>query len=239
MKPLIGITVEGKRDEADARSGGSMTLNWNYAQVVSDAGGVPLIIPPMADMAAVSKVIHGWLIPGGSDIDPGRYGEAKHPEAKLQDPSRYEGEAALYKAAPLDLPILGICYGCQFLNVVRGGSLDQHIPDQLGHTRHEGGTVERHRVEPSQLARLLQTDEVEGRSYHHQAIARVGEGLRITSRDHEGVIEAVEAEDRPWLIGVQWHPERTATDPVTNRLFVGFIDAARQYAGREKVVGTW
>lgn len=230
MKPIIGITVEGRREPDDRRTGGKLALNWNYAQVIADAGGVPLIIPPMADMSVIAPLIHGWLIPGGLDIDAARFGEENHPKANLQDPSRYEGEERLYRQIDPDLPVLGICYGCQFINVVRGGSMEQHLPDRLGHENHEGGTVENHKLDRSKLSQLIGSETVQGRSYHHQAIGELGTGLRTVSKDADGVIEAVEADDRPWMIGVQWHPERSADDPVTWKLFEGFIEAAREYA---------
>lgn len=234
MKPIIGITVESRRQPDDPRTGGSLNLNWNYAQVIADAGGVPLIVPPMADMEAIAGIIDGWLIPGGDDIDASRFGAENHPQVKLQDPSRFEGEERLYQAISAELPVLGICYGCQFLNVVRGGSLEQHLPDRLGHANHEGGTPASHEVVQSRLSEILGQAEVQGKSYHHQAIERIGEGLRVVSKDGDEVVEAIEADDRPWMIGVQWHPERTATDPVTWRLFENFVQAASAYGTRKR-----
>ena len=146
MKPIIGITVEPAHDPENARSRGKLTLNWNYPEVVANAGGVPIMIPPTADMAAIAKLIDGWLIPGGLDIDATNFGEENHPEVELQDPSRFASEAALYREIDPAMPVLGICYGCQFLNVVRGGTLIQHIPDQVDHELHTGGTEEVHAV---------------------------------------------------------------------------------------------
>src|SRR6185312_7740915 len=117
MKPIIGITVDCEHDADDARTRGKLQLNWNYAQSVVDAGGVPIMIPPQADMGVVSKLIHGWLIPGGDDIDAAHFGEENHPKASLQDPARFEGESRLLAQVDKEMPILGICYGCQFLNV--------------------------------------------------------------------------------------------------------------------------
>src|ERR1700736_3619465 len=92
MKPLIGITVDSAHDPEDPRTRGKLTLNWNYAQAIADAGGVPILVPPMADMKALSEVIDGWLIPGGLDIDARRFGEENHSRVELQDPARYEAE---------------------------------------------------------------------------------------------------------------------------------------------------
>lgn len=230
MKPLIAITVDCKRDPEDPRTRGKLELNWNYVQAVSDAGGVPLLIPPTADMAEVAKIIHGWLIPGGDDIDARRFGQENHPEVKPMDPARFEGEAALMRAADKDLPVLGICYGCQFLNVSRGGNLIQHLPDAVGHTNHTGGTLQTYALDSaSRLASAMKTERAEGKSYHHQAVGDLGADLRVVARSDDGTVEAVEATDRPWMIGVQWHPERTPEDEATQRLFKDFIAAARRY----------
>lgn len=230
MKPIIGISVDCKQEPDDARTGGKLTLNWNYAQAVAEAGGVPILIPPTADMVAVAEIIDGWLIPGGDDIDAKHFGEENHPKVELQDPARFDGEARLYKAAPKDLPIFGICYGCQFVNVMRGGSLVQHLPDVVGHEEHTGGTVQGYQLESnSRVANIIGDTAIEGKSYHHQAVGRVGSGLEVVAKNEDGTVEAVEAQDHPWLIGLQWHPERTLSDPKTRKIFTDFVDAANRY----------
>lgn len=229
-KPIIGITVECRSDPGDARTRGNFSLNWNYAQAIAEAGGVPIVIPPTADPDAIASLIDGWLIPGGNDIDAAQFGEENHPEVELQDPARFAVEAALMQRVPPDLPVFGICYGCQFLNVIRGGSLEQHIPDRTGGTYHSGGTLDRNEVEiDSLLAQTAGSTQIEGKSYHHQAVARLGEGLKSVARHADGTIEAIEATDRPWMLGVQWHPERTLEDPATRNLFEGFVAAAATY----------
>lgn len=230
VKPLIAITVESKREPENARTGGRIELNWNYAQMVADAGGVPLVVPPVADMAEVAALVDGWLIPGGDDLDSKLWGEEPHPKASLQDGTRYDAERRLFDALPPEAPVLGICYGCQVLNVLRGGSLDQHVPDAVGHEGHGGGTMQAYSVEEdSLLARSAGVGSIEGKSYHHQAVAQIGEGLRVVAKADDGTVEAVEATDRPWLVGVQWHPERTPDDPATRRLFRRFVEAAGEY----------
>jgi putative glutamine amidotransferase len=231
MKPIIGITVDCENNPNDSRTRGNLTLNWNYAERVAQAGGVPILIPPTADPGEVLKLIDGWLIPGGNDIDAEQWGEENHEKSVLQDPARFAMESDLYRHADANLPILGICYGCQFLNVVRGGSLMQHLPDVEGGERHLGGTLDAAQIEVgSLLSEVVETEVVEGKSYHHQAVARVGDGLKVSARHEDGTVEALEADDRPWLIGVQWHPERTPDDPATRRLFQSFIEAAAQFA---------
>lgn len=238
MKPIIAITVVSEHEPEDARSRGKLTLNWNYAEAVANAGGVPILIPPTADMDEVAKIVHGWLIPGGADIDAKHFGQENHPAVELGHPSRFEAEHRLYRAANPDMPIFGICYGCQFLNVVRGGTLIQHVPDVVGHEAHSGGTLQSYRIDPSSdLAAKSGATEIVGKSYHHQAVDRVADGLRVVAHAEDGTIEAVEASDRPWMIGVQWHPERTPDDAPTQRLFESFVAAARAYAESHRAVG--
>lgn len=235
MKPLIAITTNGIPDDANTRTGGTLELNWNYAQVVADFGGVPLLIPPMADMDEVAKVIDGWLIPGGNDLNPAYWGDELHPAAKLIEPERPAGEMRLMKAIPEAMPVFGICYGCQFINIARGGDLHQHLDDLLGHGQHAKGVIDGYTVEAeTKLATALASCSVEGKSYHHQGVRKVGDNLKVTARNSEGIVEALEATDRPWMVGVQWHPERTSDDPITQNLFRAFIEQARAYAQTKK-----
>jgi putative glutamine amidotransferase len=233
--PIIGITVEGRRSD-DPRTGGKLELNWNYPQAVAEAGGVPILLPPTTDPAAVASILDGLLVPGGLDIDASEFGEENHPEAELQDPTRFAFEKALYRAMSPEAPVLGICYGCQFLNVVEGGTLQQHLPDELGHNEHSGGRLERLELEPgSKVALATGASRVEGKSYHHQAIARAGGDVRVVGRGEDGVIEAIEVASREWAVGVQWHPERTQGDPAMRQLFRAFVERAAAFrAARNK-----
>lgn len=238
MKPLIGITVDCEFDPDDARTRGKLTLNWNYAQAVADAGGIPLLIPPMADMESISKLIHGWLIPGGNDIDAKEFGQENHPTVKPIEPERFEGEKRLYSMIPENLPVFGICYGCQFINVMHGGSLIQDIPSEGDHfATHTGGPLQKYKIEEtSRIAELAGATTIEGRSYHHQAVGEVGRGLAVVGRGEDEIVEAIEGTERPWLIGLQWHPERTMEDQVTRNLFEKFVSASAEYArGHEAV----
>jgi putative glutamine amidotransferase len=181
-------------------------------------------------MEVLANVIHGWLIPGGDDIDAAQFGEENHPKVSLQDPARFEAERSLYGAIDPAMPVLGICYGCQFLNVAAGGSLVQHVPDEVGHETHSGGTMQSYPLEESRLREIAGVPEMTGKSYHHQAVGRVAEGMRVVAKHEDGTVEALEATDRPWMIGVQWHPERTLEDAPTRRLFEDFVRSAAQYA---------
>jgi putative glutamine amidotransferase len=238
MRPIIGITVDCLPDPKDERTRGKLQLNWNYAQAVADAGGIPLLIPPQAASPEVARLLDGLLIPGGNDFDASLWGETTHPKATLVAEERIRGERTLYDSSPPDLPILGVCYGCQFLNVMRGGSLIQHLPDLVGHDQHSGGTLQDYVVETdSKLGSIVESKCVRGQSWHHQAVDRLGEGMRVAARSDDGTVEAIEAEDRPWMLGVQWHPERTMEDGGTQRLFAGLVEAARNFRERTRPGG--
>ncbi len=229
LKPLIAITVDAKHDPEDARTRGKLQVNWNYAQAIADAGGVPLLIPPQADMDTVAATVHGWLIPGGNDIDASNFGEVNHPMVTPIEAERFSAELRLFRSIDREMPVFGICYGCQFLNVARGGSLVQHLPD-VTPTVHTDGSLQSYNLDAnSQIANIAQVTRMTGQSWHHQAVDRVGENLKVSSHHQDGTVEAIEAQDRPWLIGVQWHPERTPADAATKRVFSAFIEAAKAY----------
>jgi putative glutamine amidotransferase len=232
-KPLIGITANWKTvDEISGR----VSLNDAYARSVHRAEGVAVLIPPGADAEALATHLDGLLIPGGDDIDPKYYGEPLHPKAELVNAARFDQEWALLKAFEARRkPILGICYGCQLLNVWRGGSLYQHLPDlpsvTLTHQRaSKKEPYPRHFVEvapDSKLACIVGQTRFEVVSLHHQGIRSVGKELVITAHAPDGVVEAIEDPDHPFLIGVQWHPERDPDAPATRALFEAFVQACK------------
>jgi putative glutamine amidotransferase len=231
MKPLIGITVDCDFDQTNDRSNGKLTLNWNYAARIAEAGGNPILITPLTDLADMANRLDGWLIPGGADMDARHFGEPNHPEAELMSPLRWEMENDLYAAVNEGMPILGICYGCQFINVKRGGSLVQHLPDFVEHNEHVGGTMQAVMLEPnSNVATLTKHQAIDGKSYHHQAVNRIGNGLQVVGKHSDGTIEAIEDPTHPFFIGVQWHPERTPDDEASQNLFRAFISAAQTYS---------
>ena len=176
--------------------------------------------------------LDGLVITGGKDVDPARYGQAPHPNTDEPRHDRDAWELALVaRALKRGLPVLGICRGAQVLNVALGGTLHQHLPDVVGHSRHQAGnavfsTSRVHVVPGTRLASLIgeYSDE---QCYHHQAIAELGAGLIVSARDDDGVIEAVEFPRDTFVLAVQWHPEERLSDL---RLFAAVVEAAKAYA---------
>ncbi len=227
MKPVIGITCGTSENPRTGFRHGKFQLNREYVDRVVAAGGAPIVIPPGSDAETVAALLDGLIIPGGEDLDSGLWGEPLHPEASLEYTGRTETERRLIAALDPRTPILGICYGCQLINVLHGGSLSQHLPDILGDDRHRGDPIHTYKIEPgSRLAGIL-GESARGKSWHHQAIDQLGQNIRVVARHEDGTIEGIEGTTDRWLIGVQWHPERTDV-PETETLFEAFMNAVRQ-----------
>lgn len=199
-------------------------LTLEYQQAIAEAGGIPVPASPMAQTQDLVDLADGWLITGGDDMPGELYGHATHPESKLAHPMRYEFEKRLYETFFLtDRPILGICFGSQFLSVVSGGSLDQHLPDTLGHANHTEG---RNRVTAGgKLAAIVGDAPFEVACFHHQGIHTPGDGWTVCAHAEDGSVEAIEHESR-WAFGVQWHPERTPDSEPSKALFRALIEEA-------------
>ena len=232
--PLVGISSYGEPARWGPWHLPCALLPLAYAEQVAAAGGVPVLLPPLPGETAAVRRLDAVILSGGGDLDPAGYGAAPHPETTRVQPGRDRAELDLLAAAlAAGLPVLAICRGLQILNVSRGGTLRQHLPDGGGHSAGPG-TFGSHpvRVAPgSRLASLLGpppdgdgTRWLDVPTAHHQAIDRLGDGLVATAWAADGTIEAVEPANRDeFLIAVQWHPEQ-GTDP---RLFRGLISAAR------------
>jgi putative glutamine amidotransferase len=210
-----------------------------YADAVEQAGGIPVAVPLHATQEEQAQLIagaQGVLLPGShADVNPEKWNEPLNPKSAPADPLREAAdELLLQDAFNLQKPIFGICYGMQSMNVWRGGSLIQHLETSVNHTpgRH---IAEAHPVAVtagSRLAKLVETAQsaiasVLVNSSHHQAVARIGDQLQPVARSpHDGTVEAVEG-GAPFVLGVQWHPERTyESSPLSRELFRAFVEAA-------------
>jgi putative glutamine amidotransferase len=209
-----------------------------YLRALRRAGGIEAVMmrepPTDNDPASLVRRFDGLMLLGGDDVDPGMYGEEASEHVYGADPDRDQFEIALVHGAIGDgLPVLAICRGHQVLNVAFGGTLHQHITDRddlVGHgipAKDDGAQLHDVVVDhDARLAHALDTDRATCSSHHHQAVDRVGDGLRVVARAADGIVEGLELEDSgaPWVIGVQWHPEETADhDPVQQRLFDRFV----------------
>lgn len=231
-RPRIGITPESPERDGDIR------LPAAYAAAVVRAGGLPLILP-VWEIAAASLLacVDGVILAGGGDLDPACYGGTSRSEVYNIDAERDQTEIALARMAlSTRVPLLGICRGAQVINVALGGTLIEHISGDEYFVQHRGdpsGYVP-HSVTicpETRLEGILATHTCTPLSWHHQAIRIVAPGLTVAAVSPDGIIEAVEVHDQdvhPWFVGVQWHPEMSAAvDPVQQRLFDAFVDAAR------------
>jgi putative glutamine amidotransferase len=239
MRPLIGVTTsELRRGELGTlRRHGEpphpeMALGMTYMRAVDVAGGLPVVLPPVALESVPDLVqrLDGICLSGGPDLDPDAYGaESRHPELGPTEPTLDAFELAVAHAADAArMPVLGVCRGAQSLNVARGGTLHQHIE---GHRQAAMGTVRTHSVAvapDSLLAALVGSAGVEVNSFHHQAVDIPGRGLRVVAYAVDGTVEAIEDPSRELFLGVQWHAESLADRPEHGALFEALVRAAAQ-----------
>lgn len=232
-KPIIGLVCGHQRENPDR-----YYVNNPYLQAVLRAGGTPILIPyqPKEQIFQVIGLLDGLILPGGIDVDPNRYGENPIVACGEMDPHWDELDLlAAGSALEQDLPLLAICRGAQVLNVALGGTLVQDIPSQIinpiKHSQEAPRWYATHElaIEPaSLLGQLWGVAPTRVNSYHHQAINKVGKGLRIVASAPDGVIEAVESTEHRFVLGVQWHPELMVDHyPVAGRIFEQFIAACR------------
>lgn len=232
-RPLIGITGRRKKgrhivDNLEILAEFNVDLYYaDYANGVLEAGGLPVHLPVDADPADLLNHLDGILLPGGADIDPGRYGAESETDDFPPEPTRDEQELALVsRAYELAVPVLGICRGLQVINVHAGGTLHQDVPPHAGFE--QATTTEWHTVsfEPETTLGHIYGSGRPVNSLHHQTVDRVGDGLRVSARSPEGSIEGLEHHDLP-IIAVQWHPEMLATRP-TDPAFTWLVETARE-----------
>jgi putative glutamine amidotransferase len=231
--PLIGA-LPGLSREGAGNDEVRAYVGTKYMQCVLGAGGLPMAVAPGSPPAEVYRRVDGLLLVGGKDIDPKHYGQDAVGETDKDPLDRFAYERGLLEQRPRDMPVLGVCYGCQAINVAAGGSLVQHIEG------HEDGAEVRVRIEPgTKLALSVGAEAAEVACYHHQVVKELGEGLRASAHDANGNIEAIESTGAAWVVGVQWHPERTAGSEASQRLFRSFVEACARYREQEDACGTW
>jgi putative glutamine amidotransferase len=241
--PLIGITADiSEVRESNPHQEPALFLPRRYCRAVQEAGGIPLILPPVGSRDKLREILQrldGVLISGGNfDIHPSYYGEKPIQALGSIKKDRTEFELELVKlACHRNLPLLGICGGAQAINVALGGSLYQDIATQLpGADKHERGAKRDkggHRItiySGTQLRQILQKQTLKVNTTHHQAVRNVGKGLVVNATASDGLIEGLESSSHSFVLGVQWHPEAlTSKQPSQLKIFLSFIFAAERF----------
>lgn len=237
-RPIIGINMDVSQ-RGDSGASPALRLSGAYVDAITSAGGIPVVLPPVLDKAAIRRQValcDGFLFVGGADINPERYGETSHPAVNLLNPRREEYDFALMEAVlKTRKPMLGVCLGCQEFNVAMGGSLIQDLPTETTSTidhrpyAPRGEFVHEIEIEPgTKLADLLGTTTLGVNSIHHQACEVPGAKLRVAARAPDGTIEAIELPGKRFALGVQWHPEALTHHPEHLRVYKGLVDTARR-----------
>jgi putative glutamine amidotransferase len=242
---LIGVTTselrlasQVRRDRRGEPARVEMALGMSYLRAVERAGGLPVVLPPLEleRIPALLDRLSGLLLSGGPDLDPAAYGRAAHPELGPTEPQLDAFEVQLAREADArGLPILGICRGAQALNIARGGTLHQHLPEvtdrSVAHRQCQPGEEVTHavRVAPrSGLAEVLGRRRTAVNSFHHQSVDRLGDGLHAVAWADDGVIEGVEGRGESLLLGVQWHAETLVDDAAQLALFRHLVTASEE-----------
>jgi putative glutamine amidotransferase len=240
-RPVIGMCTALEQARWSVWDQPAMLLARGYVDAVQHAGGLVLMLPPdsrqIEQPEQVLDLIDGLVLTGGADIDPAFYGQPAHAETVDTVPERDEFEIALVNAAiERDLPVLGICRGMQLINVARGGTLRQHLPDHFGHEEHrrvigsfDGAEHDVRLLDGTLAARAAGETEHATRSHHHQGIDRLGEGLVVSGQAAlDDLAEAIELPDKRFVLGVQWHPEADTASKVIG----SFVAAAARASER-------
>jgi putative glutamine amidotransferase len=236
-RPRVGICAALERARWTVWDREAFLLSRTYVDALQQAGAIAFMLPPDAWVEAhpddVLDGLDGLLLAGGADVDPDAYGRERHAKTVNTRPDRDRAEIALaLRALERDLPVLGICRGMQVLNVALGGTLIQHLPDDVGHTDHRRslGSFDNAdhdvRLTPGSLAARAAGETVHAtKSHHHQAVDDLGEGLEATGWSVlDDLVEAIELPGRRWALGVQWHPE---ADPRSHVVGAFAAEAAR------------
>lgn len=253
LPPLIGVSSSELRAPADVKQTRQgeppqreLALGLTYLSAIERAGGIPVVLSPLdrGNIEPLVARLAAVCLSGGPDIHPSSYAAAAHSELGPTEPEVDDFELALARAADAhQLPVLGICRGAQALNIARGGTLHQHLPDglqtSLEHRQQDPSDVVTHEVEiapHSLLARSMKRPRVTVNSFHHQAVDRLGRDLVAVAWSRDGVVEAIEARGAGFVLGVQWHAECLVDQPEQAALFSSFVEAARRRAGRAELM---
>ena len=244
MPPIIGITTgAGTNTYGQPAS----LLTHAYSAAILDAGGVPILIPSALSSGAWKSLyshLDGILLSGGGDIDSARYSAEPQPAVHEIDSSRDELELGLMQSAAADgKPFLGICRGCQLVNVAMGGTLYTHLPDQLpGALAHDQAGDQRkllihdvNLVAGTQVAQVLEELVIHVNSHHHQGLRDIGAGLQVAGQSSDGLVEAIELGGHPFGVAVQWHPEWLTDQAHARNLFRKFVEAASFSRGQSRI----
>lgn len=235
MKPRIGISMNYRSVEG---AGERAYIDSPYFDFLTQLGAVALLIPPTENSETLGELLNcldGVLFTGGLDLDSALWQEKPHKQSILVHPRRQRFEFMLYGAVrDRKLPVMGICLGLQMINVFHNGSLHQHLPDhpappdQIDHGKEFNNTRHNLNINPqSKLFDWLKADRVTVKSGHHQGINRLGDSLIPAGVADDGIVEAIESNDYPFLIATQWHPEREPSEPINQIIIEKFLDAAR------------
>jgi putative glutamine amidotransferase len=241
VRPVIGMCTALERAQWSVWDQEAVLLPRSYGDAVQRAGGLAVLLPPdpaaEEDPAPWLDLVDGLLLAGGADIDPAVYGAEPHPETAGTVPERDRFEVAVARGAmERDLPLLGICRGMQVMNIARGGTLIQHLPDDVGHEDHRRvlGTFENAdhdvRLEDGSLAARVAGEKLHAtKSHHHQGVDRIGDGFHVTGwATVDDLPETIEDPSCRFALGVQWHPE---VDPAS-QLIAALVAEARAAAVR-------
>ncbi len=246
---LIGVTTselrlanQVRRNRHGEPARVEMALGMPYLRAIERAGGLPVVLPPLEldRIAPLLDRLSGVLLSGGPDLDPAAYGRAAHPELGPTEPQLDVFEVQLAREADArGLPILGICRGAQALNIARGGTLHQHLPEvtdgSVVHRQSEPGVQTTHNVRvagDSLLASIIGSRRMAVNlavnSFHHQSVEQLGNGLYAVAWADDGVIEGIEGRDQQFLLGVQWHAETLVEDAAQLALFQHLVSACEE-----------
>jgi putative glutamine amidotransferase len=230
-RPLIGITAYAQRARWGTWDLPAALVPLDYVDAVERAGGRPLVVPPSEDgVEETLDSLDGIVFSGGGDLDPAAYGAEAHALTDPPEERRDRAELALLSAAlERDMPVLAICRGSQLLNVLRGGDLVQHLPDELSADTHKevAGAFSAHGVRVANGTRLggVLGDHTDVSSHHHQGFGRLGNGLVESAWADDGTVEGLEDPGKRFALGVLWHPEASGD----GELFGALVEEARGY----------